>query len=74
MKVVYIDDNKDDEGNIIELPYYDLTIGKTYDVIKYDWDGYYIIINDTDYENLYPKEWFKTIAEYRNEKIDKLLE
>jgi hypothetical protein len=46
-----------------------LTIGKTYDVIEYDYDGYYKMDN----EKWYPKSWFKSLSEIRNEKIDKLL-
>jgi hypothetical protein len=51
-----------------------LTIGKIYDIINYNNDGGYIIINDNGYEFWYPKEWFKPLSEIRNEKIDKLLE
>ena len=50
-----------------------LTIGKTYVVIPEDEDWYWVI-NDKGKEDLFPIEWFKTIAEYRNDKIDKLLE
>ena len=51
-----------------------LTIGKTYDVIK-EYTSEYIIIDDNydNYTNWYPKNWFKTLAEYRNEQINKLL-
>ena len=31
------------------------------------------IINDKGEEDWYPKEWFKPLAEIRNDKIDKLL-
>lgn len=50
-----------------------ITIGKTYDVINIV-DGWYYIINNNDYKDCYEKERFKTPAEIRNEKIDKLLE
>jgi hypothetical protein len=54
---------------------YRLNIGKTYDVIedgKYD----YIIIDidDKNDELLCPKYYFKSLAEIRIEKINKLLE
>ena len=50
-----------------------LTIGKTYEVISENaWR--YIIIDDTGEDNRYLVEWFKTLSELRNEKIDKLLE
>jgi hypothetical protein len=50
-----------------------LTIGKIYDIINYNNDGGYIIINDNGYEFWYPKSWFKPLFEIRNEKINKLL-
>ena len=34
----------------------------------------YVIISDHKFENWYFKEYFKTLSEIRNEKIDKLLE
>ena len=52
-----------------------LTIGKIYDVIKEDRDdGDYKIANDIGHELWYRKIHFKTLAEYRNETINKLLE
>ena len=51
-----------------------LTIGKTYKVINEDITCYYII-NDKGYDMWYTKERFKsTVAEIRNETINKLLE
>ena len=51
---------------------YDLTIGKPYVVIKETMMSY-VIISDHKFENWYFKEYFKTLSEIRNEKIDKLL-
>ena len=51
-----------------------LTIGKTYDIITINEYGDYIIIDDEGYKWWFSKERFKPLAEYRNEKIDKLLE
>ena len=60
---------------------YWLTIGKTYEVISdvnYDYGYYdnngYNIINDNGDDCWYEKECFKSLAEIRNETIDKLLE
>ena len=50
-----------------------LTIGKIYNAIE-DVDIYHIINDYNEYtSSQYPKEWFKTSSEIRNEKIDKLL-
>jgi hypothetical protein len=49
-----------------------LTIGKFYDVIKIN-NGGYIIIDDNGYKFWHSKDWFKTLSEIRNEKINKLL-
>ena len=66
MKVLYICDY-DWEGNF--------TLGKIYDVIDYDTDGSYTIIDDYGMKyNGYPDEWFKSLSEIRNEKIDRLLD
>lgn len=52
-----------------------LTIGKTYEVIEVQSDGDYVIIDDIGDENwFHDKRNFKTISEYRNETINKLLE
>jgi hypothetical protein len=64
MKIKCID-NKDGELY--------LTIDKTYNVIE-DNKFNYKIINDNGYNNWYYKEYFKPLSEYRNERIDKLLE
>lgn len=50
----------------------DLTIGKTYEVVA-NFDNRCAIINDSDFEDLYPKHWFISLSEFRNEKIDRLL-
>ena len=50
-----------------------LTIDKIYEVIAESSSGYKII-NDLGEENWYRKEWFKTISEMRNDKINRLLE
>ena len=52
---------------------YGLTVGKTYEVIEYDKEGYKII-NDRNIENWYIEERFKKLSEIRNETINKLLE
>ena len=50
-----------------------LTVGKTYEVIgKVNYS--YEIMNDNGFENWYRIEWFRTLSEIRNEKINKLLE
>lgn len=52
-----------------------LSIGKTYDVIKDDKDGTYLIIDDRgDDDYWYYKSHFKPLSEIRNDKIDKLLD
>jgi hypothetical protein len=51
-----------------------LTVSKTYEVIYIYNDGDYEIIDDKGNEFWYPKDYFKTLYEIRNEKIDKLLE
>lgn len=50
-----------------------LTIGKTYEVTRKD-ENLYWIINDKDAEDWYFKNWFISLSEYRNDKINKLLE
>jgi hypothetical protein len=49
-----------------------LTIGKIYEVFYID-KYYYKINNDNGYKHWYSKDWFKTLSEIRNDKIDKLL-
>jgi hypothetical protein len=65
-----------------------LTIDKTYEVINIidnnislyliindtAYEYLYLIINDNGYEYLYPEYLFKSLSEYRIEKINKLLE
>ena len=53
--------------------YYNITIGKSYEVIEYDMIEYRII-DDDGCLIWYPKKWFKPLSEYRNETINKLLE
>lgn len=48
-----------------------LTLNKTYDVISIS--SVYYINNDIYQNRRYKKIYFKTISEYRNDKIDKLL-
>lgn len=53
-----------------------LTIGKNYDVICVDEDGYYIILNDNNIHYCYFSSLFKPLSDIikkRNDKIDKLL-
>jgi hypothetical protein len=64
MKVVCIDNDND---------WFYLTIGKVYEVIIVS-DFGYILINDISIKCNYRKEYFKTLSEIRNEKIDKLLD
>ena len=53
--------------------WFNLTVGKIYEVIGYG--GYrYNIIDDIGDECWFPKECFKTLSELRNETINKLLE
>lgn len=55
---------------------YYLTIGETYDVIRINNFGDYLIINDIGNICSYSTKLFKTLLEMikeRNEKIDKLL-
>ena len=52
--------------------WYNLTIGKTYEVITQD-KWFYKIINDNGKEDLFPKVYYKPLSEIRAEKIDKLL-
>ena len=51
---------------------YKLTIGKIYDVTEASGVMYHVI-NDYNEKRVFPKEWFKTLSEIRNEKINKLL-
>lgn len=64
MKVVCID----------KISVYDVTIGKTYEVLEIHKDGkFYNILDDDNYRGWLIKDCFKPLSEYRNEKIDKLL-
>ena len=49
-----------------------LTIGKTYETIIIGMSKYKII-NDKGEADWYPKNYFKTLSELRNETINKLL-
>ena len=51
----------------------ELTIGKTYEVIRIYPDGDYTIIDDIGGENWYYKNYFIPLSEYRNDTINKLL-
>ena len=72
MKVVCIDKNDYEYFTIINY-YIDITINKKYDIISY-FNDKCLILNDNQNERLYPIYLFKTISEYRNDKINKLLE
>ena len=51
-----------------------LTINKIYEVIDRDSDNIgYKIKDDTDNNHWYPKKWFESKSEIRNDKINKLL-
>jgi hypothetical protein len=50
-----------------------LTIGKIYDVIRINDYGLYCIINDKGNIDWFYKKHFKSLSEYRIEKINKLL-
>jgi hypothetical protein len=53
-----------------------LTIDKTYYTTEYKNDYYYIISDRDikyDIDEWYPEECFNPLSEYRNDKIDKLL-
>ena len=52
---------------------FNITIGKTYEVINI-YDNGYDIVNDEGGYWCYSKEYFRTLSEIRNEKINKLLE
>ena len=52
----------------------DITIDKIYEVIEYNSDDDYWIINDNGDKLGYDKIYFKPLAEMRNETINKLLE
>jgi hypothetical protein len=49
-----------------------LTVSEIYNIVDIN-DSYYKIIDDIGNERWYPKKWFKTLSEIRNEKIYKLL-
>ena len=50
-----------------------LTIGKIYYVVEKTTDGYFIINDMNKGRYWYPKDWFESKSEIRNDKIDKLL-
>ena len=52
--------------------WFNLTSGKTYEIIDED-IYYYLIINDIGDEDWFRKSYFRSLSEYRNETIDKLL-
>ena len=64
MKVVCVDNERGCEKH--------LTIGKSYDLLYKD-KYYYTIIDDHGNIGGYYKEYFKSLSEIRNKKIDKLL-
>lgn len=77
MKKVVCANNTDYEnfltlGKTYEVIKEYITRGKTYEVTK-KYLTSYIIMNDKGYKHFYPTEWFKSLHEYRNEKIERLL-
>ena len=54
--------------------YFNLTLGKLYDIIVLDIFDNYLLIDDKGFSSWYPKKYFKPLSEIRNEKIDKLLD
>lgn len=51
-----------------------ITKGKIYDVISSYRDESYFIYNDENRLQIYPKYWFIDLIEYRNDKINKILD
>ncbi len=54
-----------------------LTINKIYNVehARYDFEPYlYILKDDENANGVYPKDWFITLEEYRNQQINKIIE
>jgi hypothetical protein len=69
MKIVCINNWYNNENDIC----YNLTLCKTYKVINKD-IYQYNIIDDFNNRCWYNKDRFKLLSEYRNDRIDKLLE
>ena len=49
-----------------------LTIGKVYEIIFDNDDIEFMIKNDYGFEHIYPESMFKTIQEFRQEKLNEL--
>ena len=58
-----------DSGRVCEL----LETGKIYDGHWGNFDDYYLIDGSDGLLYAYSNEWFRSLSEIRNEKIDKLL-
>jgi hypothetical protein len=80
MKVICIDNKMKYHNN----EYYYLTIGKTYEGFPIDIDidpyirngketKFYFICDNSNTSNLYPIDRFITLQEYRNNKINEIL-
>ena len=54
------------------ISYKYLTTGKEYEVVEVQ-DGYYVIVDDDDYENRYPFRNFHTKQQIREINLNKLL-
>jgi hypothetical protein len=52
----------------------DLIIGKIYNAIYVSKYNFYMIKDEANWQNTFDKKLFKTLSEYRIEKINKLLD
>jgi len=59
------------DGDINLMYPLSLTIGKVCEATVYV--SYYEILNDRGFYNLYPKEYFITLAEHREQQINSIL-
>ena len=65
-----------DNGTIFFTMKKELTIGKVYDAMLYNYRGeeYYRLLNDNNYESNYLCKRFKPLNEIREEKINTIID
>ena len=70
MKVVCIDNNM--PWSVNDNRFVNITIGKIYDAIDYD-STIYLVIDNSGQQGVYMKFLFKTVKEYREKKLKRIL-